>query len=127
MSWSVSTQPLSHDVSSDGAEWSTGICDCCQDMKQCCFAFWCCPCFACKTTREFGQCLCLPLLDICSCAHPATMSVRLAIRQRYGIRGSLCCDCVHSTFCTACVWCQISTEMKKRTLPTVFSDVFSLG
>ncbi|PWA24445.1 hypothetical protein CCH79_00011878 [Gambusia affinis] len=156
-------------VSSEEGDWSTGICDCCQDKKQCtytahtntdpdrtvkhgggsvmlckshresvvrclvvkvqtlsaslwssgCFAFCCCPCFACRTTRKFGQCLCLPLLDALGCVRPIAMSIRVSLRQRYGIRGSLCSDCLCSTFCLPCVWCQMATEMERRKLPTV--------
>ncbi|XP_029957356.1 cornifelin-like [Salarias fasciatus] len=125
MSWTVSTQPQGESVPYEDAEWMSGICDCCQDKRQCCFAFWCCPCFACRTTKEFGQCLCLPLLDICGCNRPITMSMRLSVRRRYGIRGSLCRDCLFSTCCTACVWCQMSREMKMRELPTVLGDIIS--
>lgn len=51
-----------------------------------CFAFWCCPCFVCRTTKQFGQCLCLPLLDVFGCVRPITMSIRVSLRQRYGIK-----------------------------------------
>lgn len=115
-----------------------------------CFAFWCCPCFACRTTKQLGQCLCLPLLDVFGCVRPITMSIRVSLRQRYGIKvrpwggaeplvwlqlaaakltlvcgslclfqGNLCSDCLCSTFCLPCVWCQMATEMKKQKLPTV--------
>ncbi|XP_074528964.1 cornifelin homolog B-like [Halichoeres trimaculatus] len=126
MSWPVVSQPQSQFVSSnDDDEWSSGICDCCDDVKECCFAFWCCPCFACVTTKAFGQCLCLPLLDICGCIPPITLSMRVSVRQRYGIKGSLCTDCVCSFFCQCCVWCQISREIKSRKLPTVLSDIIN--
>ncbi|XP_027887616.1 cornifelin homolog B-like [Xiphophorus couchianus] len=126
MNWTVSTPPQTAVlVSSEEGDWSTGICDCCQDKKQCCFAFWCCPCFACRTTKKFGQCLCLPLLDALGCVRPIAMSVRVSLRQRYGIRGSLCRDCLCSTFCLSCVWCQMATEMERRKLPTVLSDIVS--
>ncbi|CAJ1063179.1 cornifelin homolog B-like [Xyrichtys novacula] len=125
MSWPVDSQPQSVDVLSDAAEWSSGICDCCQDKRECCFAFWCCPCFACITTKALGQCLCLPLLDVCGCIPSITMAMRVSVRHRYGIRGSLCTDCTCAFFCLPCVWCQISREMKSRKLPTVFSDIIS--
>ncbi|CAJ1063180.1 cornifelin homolog B-like [Xyrichtys novacula] len=86
MSWPVDSQPQSVDVLSDAAEWSSGICDCCQDKRECCFAFWCCPCFACITTKALGQCLCLPLLDVCGCIPSITMAMRVSVRHRYGIR-----------------------------------------
>ncbi|XP_071361898.1 cornifelin homolog B-like [Trachinotus anak] len=95
-------------------EWGSGICDCCQDVPECCLAFWCFPCFACKTSKAYGECLCLPLLDAYSCIPPITMSMRVSMRQRYGIRGTMCNDCVYATFCTACAWCQMSREMRRR-------------
>ncbi|XP_059208173.1 cornifelin homolog B-like [Centropristis striata] len=125
MSWPVRRQPSPLIVSSVEAEWASRICDCCDNKKECCFAFWCCPCFACKTTKRFGQCLCLPLLDIFSCCHPITMSMRVSVRHRYSIKGSLCKDCLCSTFCLPCVWCQMSREMNEQQLPTVFSDIFN--
>uniref|UniRef100_A0A3P8V8Y2 Cornifelin homolog B-like n=1 Tax=Cynoglossus semilaevis TaxID=244447 RepID=A0A3P8V8Y2_CYNSE len=115
MSWTVASQPRPLVCSSEEeGDWSTGICSCCNDMKQCCWVFWCCPCFACKTSKAFGQCLCLPLLDVCSCVHPATMVMRTNVRYHYGIKGSLCTDCVCATCCPSCVWCQMATEMKSR-------------
>ncbi|XP_035482851.1 cornifelin homolog B [Scophthalmus maximus] len=98
----------------DSDEWGSGICDCCQDVPECCFAFWCCPCFACKISRDYGQCLCLPLLDTFGCIPPVTMSMRVSMRQRYGIKGTMCRDCVHATCCNPCSWCQMSREMKRR-------------
>ncbi|KAL7389963.1 hypothetical protein ABVT39_012551 [Epinephelus coioides] len=126
MSWPVLTQPQPLVLSSDDAEWASGICDCCNDMRECCFAFWCCPCFACKTSKQYGHHLCLPLLDVCGCGcvHPLTMSMRVYVRHRYGIKGSLCRDCLCSSFCPPCVWCQMSREMKKRKLPTTLGDIF---
>ncbi|TMS14201.1 cornifelin homolog B [Larimichthys crocea] len=123
MSQPVWTQPQTQVFTSNDAEWSSGICDCCDDMKECCCVFWCCPCFACKTSKALGQCLCLPLLDVCGCARPITMSMRVSVRHRYGIRGSLCNDCVCATCCLPCVWCQISRETKMRKLPTMLSDI----
>ncbi|KAK1800719.1 hypothetical protein P4O66_005910, partial [Electrophorus voltai] len=98
-------------------EWTSGICDCCDNKPQCCFAFWCCPCFACVKTRKYGQCLCLPLLDIFGPAHPATLAMRVSMRHRYGIKGTICKDCAIATFCTACAWCQMAREMDSRAIP----------
>ncbi|XP_054481443.1 cornifelin homolog B-like [Anoplopoma fimbria] len=123
MSLVVWDQPQALGVYCEEDEWTSGICDCCLDMKDCCLAFWCCPCFACRTSRRLGQCLCLPLLDVCGCVRPITMSMRVSIRQRYGIRGSLCRDCLCSSFCPSCVWCQITREIKDRQLPTTLGDI----
>lgn len=53
-----------------------------------CFAFWCFPCFACMTTKRYGQCLCLPLLDSFGFIPPISLSMRVSMRQRYGIKVS---------------------------------------
>ncbi|KAK2828013.1 hypothetical protein Q5P01_019047 [Channa striata] len=118
----VVRQPQPVMVAQSSQEWGSGICDCCDDVPECCFAFWCLPCFTCVTAKKYGECLCLPLLDyllVGGCIPAITMSMRVSMRQRYGIRGSMCNDCVHSTFCGACVWCQMSREMKKRNIQIV--------
>ncbi|KAK2882220.1 cornifelin homolog B-like [Channa argus] len=116
----IVTQPQPVMVAQDSEEWGSKICDCCQDVPECCFAFWCCPCFACTISKKYGECLCLPLLDIFGgLISPITMSMRVSMRQRYGIKGTMCNDCVCSTFCTSCVWCQMSREMKRRNIPIV--------
>ncbi|KPP74136.1 cornifelinB-like, partial [Scleropages formosus] len=81
----------------DSNQWSSGICDCCDDMAECCFAFWCMPCYACKTARQYGECLCLPLLNMCGCVPPITFGMRVSMRERYGIT--------------------MSKEIKRRTQP----------
>ncbi|XP_071753711.1 placenta-specific gene 8 protein-like [Centroberyx gerrardi] len=105
-------------------QWSTSICGCFDDLQVCCFAYWCFPCFACSTTSEFGECFCLPLLDVLwttlqmglvpSCIPPVSMSMRVAVRSRYGIQGDMAGDCVYATFCNICSWCQMAREIKRR-------------
>ncbi|MBN3320414.1 CNFN protein, partial [Atractosteus spatula] len=90
-------------------QWSTGITDCCSDMSICCCAIWCFHCFACKTSSDFGECFCLPLLQF-----SGSLALRVAVRERYHIQGSICCDCMYVTFCDICSWCQIAREIKKR-------------
>lgn len=55
-----------------------------------CLAFWCPPCFSCKTAHEAGECVCLPLLDSCGLIPPIGMAVRVSIRQQYGIEVQIC-------------------------------------
>ncbi|KAK2862725.1 hypothetical protein Q5P01_002258 [Channa striata] len=105
-------------------QWSTGICDCFDDLNVCCFAFWCFPCFTCATTAEFGECCCLPLLDtwvfimqncgVPTCVPPVSMSMRVAVRHRYKIPGEMGSDCAYATCCNVCSWCQIAREIKRR-------------
>ncbi|KAM9846757.1 cornifelin homolog B-like [Aulostomus maculatus] len=115
----VLTQPLPSMVSQESDEWGSGICDCCDDLGMCCFAYWCFPCFTCYTTKEYGQCLCLPLLDYFGLIPPISLSMRVSMRQRYGIKGTICKDCLYSTFCTPCSWCQMSREMRRRNIQVV--------
>ncbi|XP_051767312.1 cornifelin homolog B [Ctenopharyngodon idella] len=112
----VVTQPQPVMVSRHSDQWGSGTFDCCDDMSECCFAFWCLPCFTCIKAKNYGECLCLPLLDFFGCVPPITMSIRVSMRQRYGIKGDMCNDCLLVTCCRACVWCQMSREMKARDL-----------
>ncbi|XP_056323522.1 cornifelin homolog B [Danio aesculapii] len=114
----VITQPQPMMISAHSSQWGSDICDCCYDVPECCFAFWCFSCYTCIQAKNYGECLCLPLLDMfCGgIIPPITMSIRTSMRQRYGIQGTMCNDCVLSTFCRPCVWCQMSREMKERDL-----------
>ncbi|KAJ8389283.1 hypothetical protein AAFF_G00121480 [Aldrovandia affinis] len=100
-------------------EWSTGLCNCCEDKGECCFALWCLPVFACKTTRALGACPCLPLLDCVGCVPPASLAMRAAARERYGIKGNVWSDCFYGCCCYALSWCQISREIKRRAARTL--------
>nr|XP_032828048.1 cornifelin homolog [Petromyzon marinus] len=99
--------------------WNSRVCDCCTDCGSCCFAFWCFPCFTCSTASKFGECCCLPILDsLCFVCVPAIgISMRSSIRERYGIHGSICDDCVIMYCCTPCGWCQIARELNFRQKP----------
>ncbi|XP_029356135.1 cornifelin homolog A-like [Echeneis naucrates] len=105
--------------------WNTGLFDCFDDVKSCCYGFWCCPCLACTVSGKFGENRCLPLCDLCSpaitaacgiplCAPPAALALRVGIRHKYGIQGSLCKDIATSCFCMWCSWCQMHRELKNR-------------
>ncbi|CAN9500892.1 unnamed protein product [Ophioblennius macclurei] len=114
-------------------DWSSGLCDCFEDASTCCYGFWCCPCLACTVSGRFGENNCLPLCDVCSPAilafcgiplfvPPATLSMRAAMRNRYGIKGSICKDIFTSCFCSWCIWCQMHRELKERKkTPTVIN------
>lgn len=97
-------------------QWTSGVCDCCEDMGICCCGFWCTYCLMCKTSEDFGECLCLPLLEICfgGMLHPITLAMRSSMRERYHIKGSIQNDCCVVTCCPVCVWCQMARELKAR-------------
>uniref|UniRef100_A0A3B3VZ31 Cornifelin homolog A-like n=1 Tax=Poecilia latipinna TaxID=48699 RepID=A0A3B3VZ31_9TELE len=108
--------------------WKSSLFDCFEDVNTCCYGFWCCPCLACTVSGRFGENYCLPLCDILTpsvCAAcgvplfvpPAALSMRasiLAMRHKYGIKGSLCKDIVATSCCPICVWCQMYRELKHR-------------
>ncbi|XP_061922880.1 cornifelin homolog A-like [Entelurus aequoreus] len=104
-------------------QWSSGICDCFQDLNFCCFACWCLPCFTCKTSVDAGECLCLPLLDTFGIIPPITTALRVSVRQRYNIEGTVCNDCVYACCCGPCSWCQIAREMQVRSNPITFVNM----
>ncbi|XP_048033882.1 placenta-specific gene 8 protein-like [Megalobrama amblycephala] len=129
-------------IKTQSSAWTSGICDCCQDLNSCCYAYWCFPCFTCSTTGEFGESTCLPLLDIfgpcllasfgiATCVPPVTLGMRVAVRYKYDIGGSLCEDIMVSCCCIWCSWCQLSREIKARkqtvtivqTAPTMFQPI----
>ncbi|XP_036404952.1 cornifelin homolog [Megalops cyprinoides] len=103
--------------------WGSDMCDCCEDMGICCLGFWCPWCLMCKTSREFGECLCLPLLDtFCGgMVRPVSLSIRSTMRERYHIQGTMCDDCCVVTCCTCCAWCQMAREIKRRRRPLVLA------
>ncbi|XP_030635124.1 cornifelin homolog A-like [Chanos chanos] len=119
----VTVQPTTINISQrvSPQQWSSGLCDCCDDMGICCCGFWCCPCQMCKTTADFGECLCLPLIDIMfGCfVPPISLSVRSSMRERYNIKGSMCTDCCKVSCCGPCSWCQMARELKKQRQPRV--------
>ncbi|KAJ0003852.1 hypothetical protein NQD34_010066 [Periophthalmus magnuspinnatus] len=123
MKRSVTVQPQSEVFMRDASEWSTGLCHCCSDGDQCCRSCWCFLCISCQTVKLRGQCLCLPLLDMCSVIHPIAMTLRATTRERYSIQGSFCVDCLLSTFCCPCVYCQVHREHQHRQLPSMLGDI----
>uniref|UniRef100_A0AAR2KZQ3 Plac8 onzin related protein 6 n=1 Tax=Pygocentrus nattereri TaxID=42514 RepID=A0AAR2KZQ3_PYGNA len=69
-------------------KWSSGICDCCEDMGICCLGFWCPYCLMCNTSERFGECFCLPLVETCfgALVPPLTFAMRSSMRERYRIQ-----------------------------------------
>ncbi|KAM8889158.1 cornifelin homolog B-like [Synchiropus picturatus] len=102
--------------------WHTDLCDCCEDIGTCCYGFWCCPCLACTVSSKFESNACFPVCDmLCPIMSavgiplivpPAGLSIRAAMRHKYGIRGDLCNDTLLACFCVICNWCQMHRELK---------------
>ncbi|RNA40616.1 cornifelin A -like protein [Brachionus plicatilis] len=90
-------------------EFSSGLCDCCTDFGNCCFAHFCFPCFMCKVYQNAGECFCTPIFFPNSAAF-----LRTKVRQGYRIKGQMWKDCFAMYFCTCCAFIQIANEIKAQ-------------
>uniref|UniRef100_A0A3B4G4N6 Uncharacterized protein n=1 Tax=Pundamilia nyererei TaxID=303518 RepID=A0A3B4G4N6_9CICH len=100
----VSVAELQHTMAEKPlTDWDSGLLDCFEDASTCCYGFWCSPCLTLTVAGRFGENNLLPLFDLMA-----------AMRNRYGIKGSLLNDIVISSFCATCSWCQMHRELKHR-------------
>ncbi|KAM4726468.1 cornifelin homolog A [Anableps anableps] len=91
-----------------GGDWSTGLLDVCGD-KTTCILGTLVPCYLdLSLAQQFGECLCMPLLP------GSTFAIRVGIRERYKIRGSVCEDWSTVYCCYPLAVCQMIREMKSR-------------
>ncbi|XP_011023892.1 PREDICTED: protein PLANT CADMIUM RESISTANCE 2-like [Populus euphratica] len=103
--------------------WSTGLCDCHDDWRNCCITFWC-PCVTFGQIAEIvdkGSSSCgvngaLYALISCVTCFPCCYSCfyRAKMRQQYLLRETPCGDCLVHCFCECCSLCQEYRELKSR-------------
>ncbi|KAI7813997.1 cornifelin-like protein b [Triplophysa rosa] len=98
-------------------QWNSGLFDCWDNKKDCCLSFWCFPFFACKTSKRVGENFFLPVFDSCGAIPAMALSMRVSMRHRYNIQGSIFDDCIHTACCCPCIYCQMSREMDIRGTP----------
>ncbi|KAH7839917.1 hypothetical protein Vadar_010327 [Vaccinium darrowii] len=103
--------------------WSTGLCDCFDDVPSC-FMTWCCPCITFGRIAEAvdkGQTSCvasgaiyvlLQLVTGLQCIY--SCCYRSKLRQQYSLHESPCADCLVHCFCEPCALCQEYRELKNR-------------
>ncbi|CAG5872071.1 unnamed protein product [Menidia menidia] len=65
-------------------------------------------CLDLSLAHQYGECLCMPLLP------GSTFAIRVGIRERYKIRGSVCEDWTTVYCCYPLAVCQMIREMKRR-------------
>ncbi|RXM93113.1 Leucine--tRNA ligase, cytoplasmic [Acipenser ruthenus] len=74
-----------------------------------------CPaCLELNLSHQYGECLCLPLLP------GSTFALRVGIREKYKIRGSVCEDWTAVYCCWPFAVCQMVRELKTRIKSQIF-------
>ncbi|KAG6671465.1 hypothetical protein I3842_16G004500 [Carya illinoinensis] len=101
--------------------WSSGLCDCCDDVSSCCLTCWC-PCVAFGRIAEIvdrGSTSCgvsgaLYTLILCvtGCSCLYSCFYRSKLRGQYFLEESPCTDCCVHCFCQECALCQEYRELK---------------
>ncbi|KAG9458300.1 hypothetical protein H6P81_002808 [Aristolochia fimbriata] len=103
--------------------WSTGLCDCMDDVSNCCVTFWC-PCITFGQVAEIldrGSTSCgasgaLYTLILCVTGCPCFYSCfyRSKMRRQYALHETPCNDCLLHCCCESCALCQEYRELKHR-------------
>ncbi|KAL2006738.1 hypothetical protein VTN00DRAFT_9406 [Thermoascus crustaceus] len=108
------------------SKWSSSFWDCCSPADTC-LCGWCLPCFLFGKTqarmkdpslKNFSYCngdCCLWLcLGYCGASWVLQTIKRGEMRERYGIEGSCCGDCMRSWCCPCCGLVQEEKEAQRR-------------
>lgn len=104
-----------------GNQWTSGICECTNDVPICCVSLWCC-CVQYGLNVEklnnggcFGACCIYSILDyIGGCGWCVGYANRGALRNRLGIPGGSCEDCMLHFCCRCCALAQEGRELKAK-------------
>ncbi|XP_056266196.1 PLAC8-like protein 1 [Pseudoliparis swirei] len=95
-------------VTQTGGVWSSGLLDVGGDRTTCVLGAVAPCCLDLSLAHQYGECLCLPLLP------GSTFAMRVGIRERFKIRGSVCEDWTAVCCCYPLAVCQMIREMKRR-------------
>ncbi|XP_051902610.1 PLAC8-like protein 1 [Hippocampus zosterae] len=101
-------------ITQTGGDWSSGLFDICGDKCTCVVGAVAPCCLDLSLANLFGECLCFPLLP------GSTFAMRVALRERYKIRGNMCNDWSAVCCCYSLAVCQMVREMKRRTLARTY-------
>ncbi|KMZ60601.1 plant cadmium resistance 2 [Zostera marina] len=108
-----------------GGQWSTGFCDCIDDLENSCFTLWC-PCVTfghiaeildqgyttCQRSGIVYALLCTLTLTRLQFLH--SCGYRAKLRRLYGLPEAPCEDSLVHFFCEPCALCQIAGELRNR-------------
>ncbi|XP_004076281.1 PLAC8-like protein 1 [Oryzias latipes] len=95
-------------ITQTGGNWSTGLFNIWGDKTTCLLGALVPCCLDLSLAHQYGECLCLPLLP------GSTFAIRVGIRERYKIQGSVCEDWTAVYCCYPLAVCQMIREMKQR-------------
>ncbi|KAF4355424.1 hypothetical protein CsatB_022080 [Cannabis sativa] len=122
-STSQTGQPFPPPRPRDLVPWSTGLCDCFSDVKNCCITMWC-PCITFGQIAEIvdkGSTSCgasgalytlIMCVTGCTCCY--SCFYRSKMRQQHALHESPCNDCLTHCFCETCALCQEYRELQNR-------------
>ncbi|KAK9277648.1 hypothetical protein L1049_007194 [Liquidambar formosana] len=123
-SYSQNSQPADKKVKpKTRVPWSSGLCGCFSDWRNCCITLWC-PCITFGQIAEIvdkGSSSCgvngaLYTLIACVIGCPCLYSCfyRSKMRQQYMLKAHPCCDCLVHCCCESCALCQEYRELKSQ-------------
>ncbi|XP_019952686.1 cornifelin [Paralichthys olivaceus] len=95
-------------ITQTGGNWSSGLFDICGDKTSCLLGALVPCCLDLSLAHQYGECLWTPFLP------GSTFAMRVGIRERYKIRGSVCEDWTTVYCCYPLALCQMMREMKWR-------------
>ncbi|XP_073138894.1 protein PLANT CADMIUM RESISTANCE 11-like [Henckelia pumila] len=105
--------------------WSTGLCDCCEDISTCCLTCWC-PCITFGRIAEVvdrGSTSCgvsgalySLILCVCGCSCLYSCFYRAKLRGQYFLEESPCADCCVHMCCEMCALCQEYRQLQNQGL-----------
>ncbi|CAF3317366.1 unnamed protein product [Rotaria socialis] len=87
-------------------EWNVGLFNCCDNVSQCCYAYWCWCCFVNSLANTIGESTCS-----CLCVPYSLAMYRMKVRSVYRISGDSCKDHCATSCCPVCVGLQMRNEL----------------
>ncbi|XP_075457153.1 PLAC8-like protein 1 [Ascaphus truei] len=103
-----------------GGDWSTGLFSAFSDKTVCACGLFLLPCLECHLTRIYGECPCFPLLP------GSLLALRVGIRERHKIQGTMCEDWLAVYCCWPFAVCQMARELKRRITTLVYHETPSV-
>ncbi|KAL8167239.1 LOW QUALITY PROTEIN: hypothetical protein V2J09_008738 [Rumex salicifolius] len=109
--------------SSTPMPWSTGLCDCCEDIHSCCMTC-CCPCITFGRIAEIvdrGSTSCgisgslyMMMMCLMGCPWIYSCSYRTKLRGQYALAEGPCSDCCVHCCCGPCALCQEYRQLSNQ-------------